>query len=128
MTEPNASAAASAGGKAAISGTWIVATLPLDPATFVVGLIGALWAVVHLTPPEGETRTPPRIFILAASGGFFAGVFWPVAVAGGLNYVPWLSGVGDHPLRMAAAFVLGAAPQLAPVAWRLFREWKGARS
>ena len=48
-------------------------------------------------------RTPLRVFALVASSGFLAGIFVPVAVAGGSAYLPWLSSAGDGPTRLAAS-------------------------
>lgn len=111
--------------KSAASGTGIAATLPIDPITMIFGLVAALTALLHITPPEGEHRTPVRVFLLVASSGFLAGVFVPVVVAGGVNYLPWLTTVPDLPLQWAAAAAIGAAPHVAPTLWRLWREAKG---
>lgn len=111
--------------KSAASGATLAATLPLDPITMGVGLVAALISLLHINPPEGETRTPLRVFALVAASGFLAGIFVPVAVAGGVNYLPWLSGAGDRPLQLAAAAVIGALPHVGPLLWRLWRESKG---
>lgn len=111
--------------KSAASGTLTAATLPIDPITMAVGLVAALVALLHITPPSGETRTPWRVFALVAGSGFLAGVFVPVAVAGGLNYLPWIATAGDRPLQLAAAAIIGAAPHVAPMLWCLWRETKG---
>ncbi|MEY2653122.1 MAG: hypothetical protein RLZZ524_149, partial [Pseudomonadota bacterium] len=72
----------------------------------------------------GEARTPMRVFAMVVASGFLAGVFVPVAVAGGVNYLPWLATAGDRPLQLAAAAVIGAAPHVAPLLWRLWRASK----
>lgn len=126
MAEPAThSQIAATAAKSAVSGTGIAATLPIDPITMAVGLVAALIALLHITPPEGEPRTPVRVFLLVASSGFLAGVFVPVAVVGGVNYLPWVTAAGDRPLQLAAAALIGAAPHVAPVLWRLWREAKG---
>jgi hypothetical protein len=111
--------------KSAASGATLAATLPLDPITMGVGLVAALVALLHINPPAGETRTPLRVFGLVAASGFLAGVFVPVAVAGGVNYLPWMASAGDRPLQLAAAAVIGALPHVGPVLWRIWRETKG---
>jgi hypothetical protein len=111
--------------KSATSGAGISAMLPLDPVTMGVGLVAALVALLHTTPPPGEGRTPLRVFAMVAGSGFLAGVFVPVTVAGGTNYLPWLASAGDRPLQLAAAAAIGAAPHIAPLLWRLWREAKG---
>lgn len=131
MTEPatttatGSSAVAVTAAKSAGSGSLTAALLPLDPITMAVGLISALVALLHITPPAGESRTPVRIFALVAGSGFLAGVFVPVAVAGGVNYLPWLSASGDRAMHIAAAAVIGAAPHVLPLLWRTYRDWKG---
>lgn len=114
--------------KGAASGSGIAVTLPLDPITMAIGLVAALVALLHTSPPEGEARTPARVFLLVAASGFLAGVFVPVVVAGGLNYLPWLSSVADRPLQLAAAALIGAAPHIAPVLWRIWRTTKGGQA
>lgn len=106
------------------SGTLLATALPLDLITMGVGLIGALVALLHLPPDPESARTPMRIFALVVAGGFLAGVFVPVAVAGGTAYLPWLAGVPDRPLQLAAAAVIGAAPHVLPHIWRLWRQVK----
>jgi hypothetical protein len=113
--------------KSAASGGATAALLPFDPITMAVGLVAALVALLHITPPEGQARTPVSVFLMVAGSAFLAGVFVPVAVAGGTNYLPWLAGVGDRPLQLAAAAVIGALPHVAPLIWRLWRETKGAQ-
>lgn len=115
----------SAAAKSAASGAGIGATLPLDPVTMGVGLVAALVALMHTAPPEGEARTPWRVFALVAGSAFLSGVFVPVAVAGGLQYAPWLAGVADRHLQLAAAALIGAAPHLAPALWRAWRASRG---
>lgn len=126
MPEPHSSVASLApqAAKGATSGAALATTLPVDPITMGIGLAGALVALLHLPPTEGETRTPLRVFALVVASGFLAGVFVPVAVAGGLNYLPWLAAAGDRPLQLAAAALIGAAPHVAPFAWRLWRSSK----
>lgn len=122
MADPQSISAIAA--KSAASGALTAAALPLDPVTMGVGLVAALVALLHITPPEGQTRTPLRVFALVAASGFLAGVFVPVAVAGGVNYLPWLHSAGDRALHLAAAAVIGALPHVAPTVWRLWREAK----
>ena len=122
MADPNLAGHAA---KGAASGSGIAALLPLDPATMAVGLVGALWGLLHTTPKEGETRPPLRIFALVATSGFLAGVVVPVVVAGGINYVPWLAGVSNQSLQLTAAFLFGAAPHIGPSLWRTWRATKG---
>jgi hypothetical protein len=132
MTEPAATTASGAllqtGMKGAASGSLTAAALPLDPLTMAVGLVAALVALLHTPPTEGEPRTPLRVFALVVGSGFLAGVFVPVAAAGGINYLPWLATAGDRPLQLAAAAVIGAAPHIGPVLWRLWRQTKGGQS
>lgn len=111
--------------KSAASGATMAATLPLDPITMAVGLVSALVALLHISPPPGEHRTPLRVFAMVAGSGFLAGVFVPVVVAGGLNYLPWLSASGDRAAHLAAAAIIGAAPHVLPLLWKIYREWKG---
>jgi len=111
--------------KSATSGALTAATLPLDPVTMAVGLVAALIALLHISPPPGEHRTPLRVFALVVSSGFLAGVFVPVAVAGGVAYLPWVATAGDRAMQLAAAAVIGALPHIAPLLWRLWREAKG---
>lgn len=129
MAEPTSTTSTSAivatAVKSAGSGTVTATLLPLDPVTMAIGLVAALIALLHITPPEGQSRAPWRVFALVAGSGFLAGVFVPVAVAGGVNYLPWLGGVGDRAMHLAAAAVIGAAPHVAPLVWRLWREAKG---
>ena len=124
-TAPAASALAAQGVKGAASGAGIATTLPLDPITMGVGLVAALVALLHTPPPPGQDRTTWRVFALVAGSGFLAGVFVPVAVAGGTAYLPWLSNAGDRPLQLAAAALIGAAPHVAPMLWRLWRDTRG---
>lgn len=111
--------------KSAASGGLTATTVGIDPVTMAVGLIAALVALLHVNPPPGESRTPLRVFALVVGSGFLAGVFVPVAVAGGINYLPWIATAGDRALQLAAAAIIGAAPHVAPVLWRLWRESKG---
>lgn len=111
--------------KSAGSGTLTAALLPLDPFTMAVGLVSALSALLHISPPEGQTRPPIRVFMLVASSGFLAGVFAPIALAGGVNYLPWISNAGDRAAHIAAAAIIGAAPHVLPLAWKIYKEWKG---
>ena len=127
MADPSSTASpmAAAAAKGAASGSVTALTLPLDPITMAVGLVSALVALLHIAPPPGQERTSCRIFALVVGSGFLAGVFVPVAVAGGLNYLPWLHAVGSRPLDLAAAAVIGAAPHVLPLLWRAWREAKG---
>jgi len=124
MQEPAQSIAVT-GAKSAVSGATIATALPLDPITMAVGLIAALVALLHISPPEGEQRTPLRVFAMVVGSGFLAGVFVPVAVAGGVNYLPWIATAGDRAMHLAAAAIIGALPHVGPVLWRLWRESKG---
>lgn len=131
MAEPHSTgggAMAATAAKSAMSGGITAATLPLDPVTMAVGLIAALVALLHITPPTGQDRTPVKIFLLVASSGFLAGVFVPIVVAGGINYLPWMLTAGDRAMHLAAAALIGAAPHVAPLLWRLWREAKGGAS
>jgi hypothetical protein len=123
MAEPQSIAAIAA--KSAASGALTAAALPLDPITMSVGLVAALVALLHIAPPEGQTRTPLRVFALVVASGFLSGVFVPVAAAAGTNYLPWLATVGDRSLHLAVAAIIGALPHVAPTLWRLWRESKG---
>ena len=127
MADPSHSggAIAATAAKGAISGGATTAMLPIDPITMAVGLVSALVALLHMKPRDGEDRTPVRIFMLVAASGFLAGVLVPVAVAGGVNYLPWLANVADRQLQLAAAAVIGALPHVAPLLWRLWRESRG---
>lgn len=122
MADPNLAGHAA---KGAASGSGIAVALPLDPITMGVGLVAALVALLHTSPPEGEARTPLRVFALVAASGFLAGIFVPVVVVGGTHYLPWLASVADRPLQLAAAALIGAAPHVAPSLWRLWRATKG---
>ena len=130
MAEPASSTAAGGSAiaataiKSAGSGTVTATLLPLDPITMAVGLISALVALLHITPPTGESRTPIRVFALVAGSGFLAGVFVPVTVAGGINYLPWISTAGDRAMHLAAAALIGAAPHVLPLVWKSYREWR----
>lgn len=124
MNEPTAQAIVRTATKGGASGTLLAAAVPLDIVTMGVGLVAALVALLHLPPDPESTRTPLRVFALVAASGFLAGVFVPVAVAGGTAYLPWLAGVPDRHLQLAAAAVIGAAPHLAPYLWRLWRATK----
>lgn len=127
MAEPHSAAGpiAATAAKGAASGGLTAATLPVDPITMAVGLVAALVALLHMNPAEGEERTPIRVFMLVAASGFLAGVLVPVAVAGGINYLPWLGTVNDRQLQLAAAAVIGALPHVAPLLWRMWRESRG---
>lgn len=125
MTNPQAAPMAQSAIKGAASGSGIAATLPLDPITMAVGLVAALVALLHTPPAADAPRTPLRVFALVVASGFLAGVFVPVAVAGGINYLPWLSTAGDRAVTLAAAAIIGALPHVAPTLWRLWRENKG---
>lgn len=124
MQEPAQSIAVT-GAKSAASGATIATALPLDPITMAVGLIAALVALLHIAPPPGQQRTPLRVFALVVGSGFLAGVFVPVAVAGGVAYLPWVSAAGDRATHLAAAAIIGALPHVAPLLWRLWQEQKG---
>lgn len=128
MADPSTTGSSAIAGtaiKSAGSGTLTAALLPLDPVTMAVGLVSALVALLHITPPEGQARTPIRVFMLVASSGFLAGVFAPIALAGGVNYLPWISSAGDRAAHLAAAAVIGAAPHVLPLIWKAWRESKG---
>lgn len=127
MADPSSTAShiGATAAKSAGSGTLTAALLPLDPITMMVGLVSALVALLHISPPPGETRTPVRVFLLVAGSGFLAGVFVPVAVAGGVNYLPWISAAGDRAMHLAAAAIIGAAPHVLPLIWKAWRESKG---
>ena len=123
-TAAGGSAIAATAIKSAGSGTVTATLLPLDPITMTIGLVTALVALLHITPPPGEIRTPYRVFALVAGSGFLAGVFVPITVAGGVNYLPWISGAGDHGMQWAAAAIIGAAPHVLPLLWKAYREWR----
>lgn len=127
MADPHSTAGpiAATAAKGAVSGGLTSATLPVDPITMAVGLVAALVALLHMKPTEGEDRTSIRVFMLVAASGFLAGVLVPVAVAGGINYLPWLATVNDRQLQLAAAAVIGALPHVAPLIWRTWRDSKG---
>lgn len=127
MAEPHAAAGpiAATAAKSAASGGVTASVIPIDPVTMAVGLVAALVALLHTKPGAGEDRTPLRVFMLVAASGFLAGVLVPVAVVGGINYLPWLASVNDRQLQLAAAAVIGALPHLAPLLWRIWRESKG---
>jgi len=128
MADPSTTGSSAIAGtaiKSAGSGSLTALTLPLDPITMAVGLIAALVALLHITPPPGETRTPIRVFMLVAGSGFLAGVFVPVVVAGGVNYLPWLHSAGDRAMHLAAAAIIGAAPHVLPLLWKIYKESKG---
>lgn len=120
----SASALAHTAAKGGASGTALASMVPVDLLTMAVGLIAALVALLHLPPDPAAARTPMRIFALVAASGFLAGVFVPVAVAGGTAYLPWLATVPDRYLQLAAAAVIGAAPHLLPYLWRIYRQVK----
>ena len=128
MADPSTTSTSALAGtaiKSAGSGTITAAMLPLDPITMAVGLVSALVALLHISPPPGEHRTPVRVFALVAGSGFLAGVFVPIAVAGGVNYLPWISSAGDRAMQLAAAAVIGAAPHVLPLIWQTYKDWKG---
>lgn len=129
MAEPatQGSSIAATAMKSAMSGGATSALLPFDPLTMAVGLVAALIALLHITPPDSEARTPLRIFAMVAGSGFLAGVFVPIAVAGGTNYLPWIASAGDRATQMAAAALIGAAPHVLPTLWRLWQASKGAK-
>lgn len=128
MADPAHSSAATiaaTAAKSATSGGVTAMTLPVDPVTMAVGLIAALIALLHIPPEDGQARPPRRVVALVAGSGFLAGIFVPLAVAGGINYLPWVAQAGDRPLQLAAAAIIGALPHVAPVLWRL---WKDRRT
>ena len=96
------------------------------PLTMVVGFVAGLVVLLYISPPPGEQRTPFKVFLLMAGSAFLAGIFTPVAIAGSVNYLPWLTSVEHTGLRLAAGGMIWAAPHLAPLLWRLWRESKGA--
>lgn len=63
--------------------------------------------------------------MMICGSAFLSGVFAPLLISGGLNYLPWLAGVHLTYLSMAAAAIIGAAPYVAPLIWRLWRQTKG---
>lgn len=119
---------ATAAAKSLGSGASITALLPFDWLTMTVGLVSALMALLHTNPPEGQTRTPLRVFLLVASSGFLSGALVPVAVAGGVNYLPWLQSAGPAGMQYAAAAALGVFPHIVGPAWRAWREYKGVKA
>lgn len=98
-----------------------------DPLTMVAGFVIGLVVLLHIRPEPGETRTPFMVFLLMAGSAFLAGIFAPLAIAGGIHYFPWMGGVEHGGLRLAAGGLIGAAPHLAPVLWRMWRQNKGAQ-
>ncbi len=124
MTQTSASLAAAAV-KSAASGGTVAAVVAFDPVTMAVGLITALIALLHTSPPEGQPRATAMVFILVGSSAFLAGALVPVVVAAGLNYYPWLSQAGAGGMSYAAAAVIGAAPHLVAPIWRAWRAAKG---
>lgn len=117
MAEPNSVAL-----KSAASGALTTTATGFDPVTMGIGFMAGLFALLVVTPQPGEKRTPLRIFGLVAGSAFLAGALVPVAVAGGINYAPWLVAVDAVSLQWAMAALLGATPHLAPMAWRLWKD------
>lgn len=111
--------------KSGASGGAVAAVVAFDPIAMAVGLIAALIALLHTSPPEGQPRAPAMVFILVASSSFLAGALVPVVVAAGLNYAPWLEAAGAGGMSYAAAAIIGAAPHLAAPIWRAWRATKG---
>lgn len=129
MTDPTthavrASALAQTAAKGGASGTALAAALPIDLITMGVGLVAALWALLHIPPDPNAARTPMHVFAMVIAGGFMAGVLVPVVIASGTHYIPWLGAVPDRSLQLAAAAFIGAAPHLLPYLWRLYRQVK----
>lgn len=126
MADPtNGGNLAATAGKSAVSGGATSALLPFDPITMAVGLVAALVALLHITPPEGQARTPVSVFLLVAGSAFLAGVFVPVAVPGIVSYLPWTANAGERALAYAAAAIIGALPHVGPLAWRTWQARKG---
>jgi hypothetical protein len=128
MADPQAagSAVVQAAAKSATSGSVVTAVVAFDLITMAVGLIAALIALLHTSPPEGQQRAPVMVFVLVAGSSFLAGALVPVVVAAGLNYYPWLLNAGTGGMSYAAAAIIGAAPHLAAPMWRAWRQKGGA--
>lgn len=123
MAEANTIATTAA--KSAASGGAVATVAAFHPISMAVGLVAALIALLHTSPPEGQQRAPLMVFLLVASSSFMAGALVPIVVAAGLNYYPWLATAGTGGLSYAAAAIIGAAPHLAGPIWRAWRAAKG---
>lgn len=96
----------------------------VDPWILVFGLGGALVAMLHISPAADANASTKRTFALLAGSMFLAGTLVPVAVAGSVEYLPWLVKVEPAMLQRALAFLIGSAPFVGPVAWRVWRDRK----
>lgn len=74
-----------------------------------IGLLGGVAALMHLPPMPGHLHKFGSVMLASLVGGLFA----PVASATALNYAGWLHDVGDVPLRLGCAFILGLVSQVA---------------
>ncbi len=129
MADPSHGAhLAATAAKSAASGGTVAAVVAFDPMTMAVGLVAALWSLLHTDPPEGQPRVPALVFVMVACSGFLAGALVPAVVAAGLNYYPWLAQAGVGGMSYAASAIIGAAPHLAGPLWRAWRQGKGGAS
>jgi len=128
MADPQSTGSAmlAAAAKSATSGGAVAAVVAFDPLTMAVGLVAALWALLHTNPPKGQSRAPVMVFVMVACSSFLAGALVPALVAAGLNYYPWLAHAGASGMSYAAAAIIGAAPHLAAPMWRAWRQKGGA--
>ncbi len=121
MPEPNASAAAGialAAGAVTLTGSFL--GMPYD--ALLGGFGGGLVAVMY-HPPQPRRR----VFLGIVAASFLGGAFSAPAVAAVTHQAGWLAGVGESPLRMAAAVTIGLFAQVViPVAFKLLERKGGA--
>ena len=104
MAEPAASTAGIAIAAGPITLTGSIFGLQYD--LLLAGFFGGLVSLSYL-----PAMSPWKIVGSVAGSSILAGYFSPVVAAAGLNFFPWLSGVGDF-TRVAAAAALGLCWQV----------------
>jgi hypothetical protein len=115
--------------KSAVAGFLTGMIFPFSPVLMATGLFAALAAMILIPLDETAKPTSTRRKLAAASGiAFIAGAAAPAFAAWSANYFESLKGVETSALAIAAAVAIGAAPYVAPLGLKLYREWKGVKS
>lgn len=99
-------AAISAGlGATAITLTGSILGMQYDALT--IGLLGGLSALMHLPPIESHLSK----FWSVAASAIMGALLSPLATVAAVNMMPWLNGLGNAPVRLASAFMIGLIAQ-----------------
>lgn len=105
MAEPAASTAGIAIAAGTITLTGSIFGVQYD--VLLAGFFGGLVSLSYL-----PAMSPWKIVGSVAGSSILAGYFAPVVAVAGLNFFPWLGGIGDF-TRVAAAAALGLCWQVA---------------